>query len=166
MNRFSKGKILTTLLIAAFVIAFFWGRDADAEEIGVGVGFGTFNAVGATIQEISIASTDYRWFASYTRIGGTDSDRIVMDYNNRYVIAYRVFWRRDKNWKPYMSLGAAYFNEPPERLISERLAYDLRFGVRWKDIVEIDIEGHNSTAGRSTRNTGFDTINLRAVFQF
>ena len=50
-------------------------------------------------------------------------------------------------------------------LISERLTYDLRLGARWKDIVELEIQ-HNSTAGRSERNTGFDVITLRAVFQF
>ena len=166
MNRFSKGKILTSSIILIAVLVFIWGRDAESAELGLGLGFGTFNTVGATIQELSIASDDYRWFASYTRIGGADSDRLTADYNDRLVLSYRTFWRRDSNLKPFLSFGAAYFKEAPNTLISERLTYDIRLGARWKDVVELEIDGHNSTAGRSISNSGFDTINLRFVFPF
>jgi len=166
VDRFKKGKILTTLAIIAFVVAFLWGRNAQSAEVGLGLGFGTFNAADATIQELSVITDDLHWFASYSRVGGVDSDRLQDKYNDRYVIAYRVFWRDDKDFRPYLSLGVAYFDKAPERLISEHLAYDLRLGVRWKDILELDVDGHNSTAGRSERNTGIDSVNLRIVFQF
>ena len=164
--KLSKGKILTASAVVVFVLVFFWGRYAEAAEVGVGLGFGTFNARGAIMQELSVTSDDYRWFASYTRIGKNDSNRLVLEQNDRFVVAYRTFWRRDKDVKPYLSLGAAYFTHPPNDLISDRLSYDLRLGFRWRDILEVDLDGHNSTAGRSSRNTGVDSINLRAVFRF
>ncbi len=164
-DRFKGSKKWGSLLVVLFILVFLWGRNADAAELGLGLGFGVNHTENATIQELSIQSDDYRWFASYTRVGGGKANGLVLDYNNRFVGAYRVFWRRDKDWKPYLSLGAAYFEEAPLNVISERLTYDMRFGARWKDILELEA-AHNSTAGRSLRNSGFDTLNLRVVFQF
>lgn len=165
MKKIRWNKVVVIGLIVLFTTVFFMGRKAESAEVGIGLNFGTFHSLGGRTQEINITSDDYRWFASYTRVGGVDAEDLHFESRNRYVAGYRVFWRRDENWKPYMMFGTAYWDEPPCRVISERLTYDMRIGVRYRDIVEFEI-GHNSTAGRARYNYGFDTVGLRAVFQF
>lgn len=162
MKQFRWAKSAAAL-IALFLILFLWGRSSEAAEVGIGLGAGVNHSSGAVGQELSVTSDDLRWFASYTRLGGRPGDT-VLAYNNRWVGAYRVFWRRDHDLMPYMALGAAYFEEPTV-LVTERLTYDLRVGLRWNNIVELEY-AHNSTAGRSQRNAGIDFITLRAVFRF
>ena len=162
MKRFRWAKT-SAALIALFLILFLWGRSSEAAEVGIGLSSGFNHSNGAVGQELSITSNDLRWFASYTRVGGRPEDT-VLSYNDRFVAAYRVFWRRGHDLMPYTSLGAAYFSEPTV-LVTERLTYDLRLGVRWNNILELEY-AHNSTAGRSVRNAGIDFVTLRAVFRF
>ena len=164
--KISKGKLVTLTILAIVVTGFFMIRDAESAEIGLGLGYGTFNAKHSRTQEISIQSNDYRWFASYARIGAADNDRIRRDQTNRYTAAYRACFWRERKLTPCISMGAAYFDEPIMTLISDRLTYDIRIVVRWKEVLEFEIDQHNSTAGRSVTNSGLDSIMLRGVFRF
>ena len=87
MNRFKGGRAIGSILVLIFVLIFLWGRNAEAGEIGLGVGFGAFNSTGATVQEISYHTDDYRWFASYARVGGHDSNRIALQQSSGAGIA-------------------------------------------------------------------------------
>lgn len=158
----------TAIAVLIFVVVFLWGRCAEAGEVGVGLGFGlpTTRSEGLVTQEIMLKTDDYRWYMSYARVGANKNDYLHLRQNDRWTAGYQLVFRRGKDVEPYMMLGVAYYEEPPLNLISERLTYDMRIGVRLYDVVEIDIDGHSSTASRADINTGLDVISLRAVFQF
>ncbi len=164
----SKKQIALAVGIAVFLAFFIWGREADSAEVALGLGAGltSTKSEGIRAQEIQIRTDDYRWYFSYARIGANINDRLELRQNDRWAIGYTVVWRRGHNWQPYMSIGAAYFKQPPMGLISERLAYDMRVGVRYKNIIEFEFDNHNSTASRSDKNTGVDIPWVRVVFQF
>ena len=164
----SKKEILLVAVLSALVLVFIWGRDAESAEVALGISTGlpTTHSDGIRAQEIQIRTNDYRWYLSYTRIGANANERLQLRQNDRWAAGYTVTFRRDKVWKPFISIGAAYFKQPPMDLISERLTYDLRLGIRFKDIVELELDNHNSTASRSDKNTGLDLIGIRLVFQF
>lgn len=149
------------VLVLAFLALFIWGRNAESAELGLGVGYGINHTAKAAVQEITISTDDYRWYGQVIRIGGDG----VLDDNWRYSAGYRLFWRRDENVKPFLRLGAAYFDHAPVQLVSDHLTFDMGLGLRWKDIIELEYN-HNSTAGRSDKNTGIDFVTLRVVFQF
>lgn len=156
-------KALVVILIATFVGFYLWGLKADAAELGLGLGSGYASNAGATYQEIQIKDSDRNWYASVARIGG--------DTRNNYHYwrgcgGYQVNWRKNTNFSPYMRLGACYFDEAPTDYISDRLSYELALGFRAWDIVEIDIDTHNSTAGRSEQNEGLDGAMLRVIWRF
>lgn len=162
MNRTVK-QSLTILAIIIFVGVFLWGRSADAAEARIGLGFGYASNIGATYQELMLISDDLRWYSAVTRIGGDNRH----DYQYwRFTAGYRVNWRRETNFSPYMRLGAAYFSEEPTGYISDRLAFDMAIGMRLWNIVELELDQHNSTAGRSNRNQGLDAVMLSVVLPF
>ena len=70
------------------------------------------------------------------------------------------------NVSPFLRFGVAYFDDPPDDYIDEHLAFDLAVGIRFWDIVELELDQHNSTAGRSNNNEGLDAIMLGLTFQF
>jgi hypothetical protein len=158
MKRATKQKI-AILAIITFIGFFLWGRAADAAEVGVGLGF---SKNGATHQQVTLTSTDLRWYGSVTRIGG---DRRHNYIYGRVAAGYRVNWRRDTRFSPYMKLGGVYFTKEPTDYISDSWAYDMNIGVRVWDIVELEYQ-HNSTAGRSSQNEGLDTVMVSVVLPF
>ena len=156
-------KLIAIGVIAVFVGFYLWGLKADAAEVGLGLGFGYASNDGATYQEIQIKDDNQNWYGSLARIGG--------DTRNNYHYwracgGYQVNWRRGRVIEPYARLGACYFDEEPTDYISDELAYELAFGVRLWDIVEVDIDTHNSTAGRSDQNEGLDGAMLRVIWRF
>ena len=156
-------KLFAILLIAAFVGFYLWGLKADAAELGLGLGKGYANNAGATYQEIMVRDAQRHWYASVARIGGDN------EFNYKYwrgCGGYQVNWRKEKRFAPYARLGACYFDEAPVGLVSERLTYELAFGVRFWGIVELDLDTHNSTAGRSDKNAGLDAMMLRVLWRF
>lgn len=165
MNKKIKWTAVAVLL---FVLVFMWGRNAEAAEVGIGLGWGVLGtrSEGVVTQELMLKTNDYRWYVSYARIGANQNDRLQMRQNDRFTAGYQLVFRRGMKVEPYMMLGMAYFEDPPMNLISERLTYDMRLGVRIKDIVELELDGHNSTASRSDYNSGMDVMSLRAVFRF
>lgn len=150
-------------VIAIFVGFFLWGRAADSAELGIGLGFGYGSNVGARYQELMVTSDDRRWYGALTRIGADN------EHNYQYwrtTAGYRVNWRRETNFSPYLRLGMAYFSSPPTDYISDSVAFDMAVGLRMWDIVELEIDQHNSTAGRSDENEGLDAVMLRVVLPF
>lgn len=161
MKSMNSRQTLTIAAIVAFIIIFAWGRDAESAELGLGLSAGaSSHSSGAKAQEISITTDDYRWYGQVMRIGGDG----ILSSNWRYSAGYRLFWRRDHDFKPFLRLGVAYFDDVPE-LVSERFMYDMGVGIRWREVIEAEYN-HNSTAGRSAVNTGIDFVTLRLVFQF
>lgn len=150
-------------VIAGFIGLFLWGLKADASEVRLGVGIGFAANAEARYQEIMLTSTDRKWYGAYTRIGG-DAEHNY--HYNRFTVGRRVNWRRATNFSPYMRFGIAYFNEPPKDYISESLSYDMALGVRLYDVLEIEFDQHNSTAGRSDDNEGLDAYMISVVFSF
>lgn len=154
---------VSVLMIVIFIAFFAWGRSADAAEARLGLGFGFSGIEGARYQEIMLTSDDLRWYGAATRIG--NDDRHNYQYW-RFTAGYRVNWRRDTQFSPFMRLGAAYFDEVPFDYISDHLAFDMAIGVRLWDIVELEFDQHNSTAGRSDQNEGLNAILLAFVLPF
>lgn len=162
MKRF-KQITYTSIILGIFVALFLWGRAADAAEARAGIGFGYDSNQGAVYQELMVTRGDLRWYGSFTRIGGDDEH----DYQySRLAAGYRVNWRRDTRFSPYMRFGGAYFTEEPTDYISDRWAFDLAIGIRLWDIVELELDQHNSTGGRSEQNEGLDAIVLGITFPF
>ena len=159
----NKSKALVVLAIFIFIGFFAWGRSADAAELRLGVGAGYTKNMGARSQEIMLTWDDRHWYAAVTRIGG---DTLHNYQFTRVTAGYRVNWRRGKRFSPFMRLGGAYFDDEPWDYISDQWAFDMAFGVRLWDVLELEIDQHNSTAGRSDQNSGMDTIMLGMVFPF
>ena len=148
-------------LVIAFIVLFVWGRSAESAELGIGVGTGHGHTNDTVTQGLTIISDDLRWYAQVTRFGSEG----YLDTNVRWSGGYRLFCRRDEDFKPFMRFGVALFDHDPMPLISDNVTYDLGVGLRWRDVIEFEYN-HNSTAGRSERNTGVDLWVLRLVMQF
>lgn len=156
-------KCLFILAIATFIGFFLWGRVADSAEVGIGLGFGYASNQGARYQELMLTSDERKWYVAVTKIGADDR------HNYKYwrtTVGYRVNWRSATNFSPYMRLGMAYFNEKPEDYISSHVSFDMSVGIRLWNIVELEFDQHNSTAGRSDQNEGLDAVMLRVVLPF
>jgi hypothetical protein len=150
-------------LIVAFVAMFLWGRPAESAEARLGLGFGYASNEGAVYQEMMVTSTSRQWYAGVTRIGGDDRH----DYQYwRLSAGYRLNWRGGAKLSPYVRVGAAYFDEAPTDYISDKLAFDLAVGIRICDLFELELDQHNSTAGRSDNNEGLDAVSLSLIFPF
>ena len=145
--------------IIMFIGLFVWGRVADAAEAGIGLGF---SKNGATHQQVTLTTTDLRWYGSVTRIGGDRRHNYVY---GRLGAGYRVNWRRETRFSPYLKLGAVYFTKEPTDYISDQWAFDMNVGMRMWNVVELEYQ-HNSTAGRSSQNEGLDTLFLNVVLPF
>ena len=163
--RQNPKKAAVVLIIALFVAVFIWGRSAEAgePEFGLGLGFGYASNEGATYQELFLRDASRNWYGSVNRIGG---DTLNNYEYWRFCGGWQVNWRKNSNISPYSRLGACWFDEAPTDYISDNLAYELALGVRLWNIVEIDIDTHNSTAGRSEQNEGLDAVMIRMVFPF
>lgn len=161
--KISRKKVLAILAVAIFVGFFVWGRTADAAEARLGLGIGYSSTEGARYQELMITSTDLRWYGAVTRIGG--DNRHNYQYN-RFTAGYRVNWRRETNFSPFMRMGVAYFSEEPTDYISDQWAFDMAVGVRLWNVVEIEFDQHNSTAGRTAQNEGLNAILVGITLPF
>lgn len=140
-----------------------WGRVADAAEARLGLGFGYNAQSGSRYQELMVTSDSLKWYGSLTRIGNDDR------HNYQYWRAcggYRVNWRRETNFSPYIRLGACGFDDAPTDYISDTVAFDMALGFRLWDVAEIEVAQHNSTAGRSDQNEGLDALMISVVLPF
>lgn len=152
-----RHKLYTVGLIILFIIAFAWGVRANADELRLGVGFGVTHDNDWTTQELTYLHRN--WYGQAAYMGG--DNRLPDTY--RLSAGYRVHWRPEKRFSPFMRLGVAYFGERPLEVISDRLAFDMAVGVRAWGVVELEWQ-HNSTAGRSDINYGNDVVLLGMVF--
>lgn len=157
-DRFRKK---TSWLIVAFVVLAIWGgcQMAEAQEAGIGIGFGATNGNNWTGQQIFVSNGT--WYGSFMRVDGDDT----LPQTNRYSIGYRISWRQQTRFTPYLKIGAAYFEHDITPLISDRWAYDMAVGARLWRVADIEWQ-HNSTAGRSDFNDGVDMPFLFLTFQF
>lgn len=150
--------------ILAFLLSFcLFSSLAEAADVRLGVGFGYSNNTGARYQELMLLTDDRRWYGAVTRIG--NDDRHNYQYS-RFTAGYRVNWRLSTKVSSFLRLGAAYFSEEPTDYISDKLAFDIAIGVRLWNVLEIEFDQHNSTAGRSTQNEGLDAVLVGIVFPF
>lgn len=165
--KINKGLLAAIIAIVIFLAFFLWGLKADAAEpspearIGLGYAYNHFE--GAVYEELMLTAPQRHWYGSFTRIGGDKRHDYVF---NRLVVGYRVNWRRNTHFSPFMRLGAAYFTTVPEDYISDSWAFDMAFGVRLWNILELEVEQHNSTAGRSDQNEGLDAYMIGVVLPF
>lgn len=158
-------KALVVAAILIFLGFFLWGRVADAAEpeIGLGIGFGYASNSGATYQEVMLRDAQRRWYGTVARIGGDTRNNY---HYWRFTAGYQVNWRKQTNFSPYARIGVAYFDQAPTDYISDTLAYELAIGVRLWEVIELDLDTHNSTGGRSDQNEGLDGWMFRLVFPF
>lgn len=163
LKTLSLKKWLAIAAIATFLGFFLWGRAAEAAEARLGLGFGYASNLGATYQELMVTSAKRNWYGAVTRIGGDNRNNY---HYTRFTVGYRVNWRRETNFSPFLRLGAAYFDKQPTDYISDDLAYDMAIGVRLWQIVDIEFDQHNSTSGRSDQNEGLDAFLLGVSLPF
>jgi len=161
--KLSKGKVAKWTAITIFIVLFAWGiyrQQAEASDLRLGLGFGITNSAlvhggsegnGWIGQELMF--THKHWYGAAMRLGGDD----VLPDTVRLTAGYRVEWRDERRLSPYLRLGAAYFLDEPSSIISDRWAYDLTMGFRVFDVLDIEYQ-HNSTAGRSSQNSGNDLL--------
>jgi hypothetical protein len=161
MNINGKKITYTMVLVAIFVALFLWGVKADAAELRIGLGYSIFNTDGTVTQDLMLTSTDRRWYAQATRIGRSTT----FDPLTRFSFGYRVNWRRNTNFSPYLRLGMAHFSAEPIGYISDLTAFDMGVGARLWDLVEVEVQ-HNSTAGRTDQNEGINIVCLCVVLPF
>lgn len=158
-----RGRWWAVGAILTFIAFFMWGMKADAAELRLGIGMGINHHEGARYQEFMLTDNNRHWYLSATRVGNDDR------HNYQYwrgCGGYRVNWRKETNFSPYMRLGACYFNEIPVDYVSDYLTYDLAIGFRILEIADLELIQHNSTGGRSIHNEGLDAIVLGLVFPF
>jgi len=156
----------TTVAVVIFIVVFLWGyfNEVEAAEYEGRLGLGTQATDredrGKAITQDFMFTIDRDWYMEATRFGnGT-----VIPETWRFSAGRRVDWREETYFAPFVRLGAAYWLEPSV-LVSENWTFDMAVGFRAWNIVEIEYQ-HNSTAGRSGKNTGVDIVGLYVVFDF
>jgi len=161
-------KWATRIAIALLVLITAFGiyKEAHAQEVKLGLGYGVNHTEDWIMQEVVISNRD--WYGSIARLGGDDSGGCMVQLCEalpttwRVAAGYRADFREDKNFSPYTRMGIAYFEEAPDMVVSENLTFDLAIGMRLYKVVDIELQ-HQSTAGRSRRNWGSDLITLSLV---
>ena len=155
-----NNKKAAVIALAIFLAIMAIGVKVHAAEIGLGLASGYNHNAGARYEEIILMGENH-WYASFTRIGGDD----LHNYQySRYCGGYKVTWRPKKNFSPIMRLGACKFSDPPTDYVSGTYTYDIALGFRFWNVLELELDEHNSTAGRSNQNEGLDAFMLRIVF--
>lgn len=153
-------KRYTGILVVLFIALAIWAvysSKAEAAEIGLGLGAGATNDNGWIAQEITVRHG--HWYGSILRTG--DDDALPDTW--RFAAGWRYDWRADKRVSPFIGFGAAWWADDITPLISDRLSYDMRLGLRFWDVVDLGWQ-HASTAGRARFNDGSDLVVLRLVF--
>lgn len=152
----------TVLLVILFAILFVIGLKAEAaeHEMHVGVGVGVANVETDVGHQQIGYRYDGRWYAEALRTGGGETDDgATLEDNWRWSVGRYVHFRRDRAVDPFLRLGAAYWRRAPSALVGDRLTFDMAAGVELYDVVRVSWQ-HNSTAGRSEPNTGYDLVVL------
>jgi hypothetical protein len=103
---------------------------------------------------------DRAWQVSVTRTG--NEPRIEDTWV--WALERRVAWREDKAFEPFLSFGAAYWQDRPARFVDDNLTFALAAGVSYRKSVEL-LWQHYSTSGRTSPNWGIDYVMLRATMQ-
>lgn len=145
-------------IIGVFVGLFAWGlyNQAYAYEVGAGLSKAVSHESEWIGQHIRFGNR--QWFVEFARLGGEPR----LPDTDRYTVGYRVNWREDYRLSPYLTIGAAYFKDIPDYVVSDHLAFDLSAGMRVFKVIDIEYN-HNSTGGRSTRNKGNDLLYIGIV---
>jgi hypothetical protein len=109
---------------------------------------------------------DRKWAGGVTRTGRAiaDDDKLVRQ-SSRLDVARVVHWRQGKTLQPVMKFGASYWSRKPKLLVDEQLNFLLAIGFSYNEVVEL-IWVHQSTAGRSKPNGGFDVVQLAFTMRF
>lgn len=160
--KFNKTKLAVTGFTLALVAFFAYEAEAD---VHVGVGGGTFNSKGQVSQVLGFTHAD-RWGVDYERIGNGDDETV-----NAVSVYRRVYARANKGLRPYLELGASYFDEKiinygkstPQPFVDEHLTFHLGAGISYQLNKPTAIHfraRHNSVAGRVKTNTGLDRVEL------
>ena len=162
MKKPTRKQLTSIGILLLFAGLFAWGLKAEAAEVTFGIGVGEFSNDGARSMNLRLSGDSRTWYAGVARVGGDDRN----DYEyNRWTAGYRVNFRKETNFSPYMRFGAAYFSEEPTDYISDQLAFDLAIGVRFWQVFELERD-HQSTGGRTDQNEGIDSWNLNVVYRF
>ena len=156
----------TVGLVALFILAFCWGyyNQALADttfRIGVGTQALDRGDRGEHITQDLMINFDNRWYVQAARFG---NGTVVPD-TWRYSFGYRVNWREGNKVAPFMRLGPAYWAPEDSVLVSDNWTFDMAVGAQLWQFVDIEWQ-HNSTAGRSERNSGVDLIVLAINLRF
>lgn len=151
-------KKLKWSIIGLFVILFSFGvyKEAYSAEVGLGISHAISHDSKWMGQHVMFGNRN--WFLEVARLGG--EPRLPDTY--RYVVGYRVDWREPYMFSPFMKMGAAYFKDIPDYVVSDHWAYDMSVGLRLFKVIDFEYN-HNSTGGRSERNKGNDLLTLTMV---
>lgn len=154
----------TVYLVLAFLALFVWGlvlNEAKADELRIGLGYGILKSEGFITQELLYRPHPH-WYLS---IAETENHR--RDYRSvRYAAGHQVVFRDGKKIEPFLRLGFAHFRRAPNDWVSAKNTYDLAIGFRFWDVVELEIDQHQSTAGRSPVNIGLDGVYLGVLWKW
>jgi hypothetical protein len=155
--------------VLVFLTAFFLflANESRAAEVMLGVGTGVANLDQDIRSQQLGVRFDGRWLVDLTRTGaGTRSDDGKALPENWRVSALRtVTIRREDAWiRPFLGFGVAYWHEAPAAVVNDRVMFDLRVGAQIRNVM-ISWQ-HNSTAGRTSPNSGHDMVLLTMRLPF
>lgn len=160
----------TAWAVIAFVALMTWGLSAEAREVPkhqatLGVAFGFINTSGLVTQRIGYVHND-KWYTGVEKFGGDEYRESWAFHAGRQVV-----FRRGKQIEPIFKLGVSAFDRPlTEKNGYQPVAGDIMFQlaitVRFRGILGVNVDDHNSTAGRTDPNKGIDRAGVDYYWRF
>jgi hypothetical protein len=165
-----KKTVLGVGLFVILLIAFFGGEAYAGTNhtpdrshfVSIGVSGGVVNYSGGVTQKLGYTYGNQRWRTEFERMGGGSIDSV-----NFFSLVRHV---KTNLGGLGLSLGVTYSDglledkdRPGLTLVSDRLSYRLGVDYTWTLSSSTDLVFdfvHNSTAGRSKRNSGIDRVGL------
>lgn len=161
--KFSNIKPLAIAVII-FIGLLLWGYSSEASadtSLTIGLSYGWVNSEGLVTQRLGLLQNE-KWNIKYERFGGHE-----FNTSHGFFLARRTEWRTDKVWQPYLDFGFGYYTQKlinPDKnkpLVNDNLVFTLAGGCTWRISKDVDLElgiDHNSTAGRTSPNSGIDRV--------
>ena len=160
----------TAWAVVLFVIAITWGLLAEAatppkHQMTLGLAYGIVNTQDMVTQRIGYVRND-KWYVRAERFGGDGYQESWAGSFGRQVV-----FRKGKTFEPIMTLGVSFFDRPLTQSngyqpVADDITFQLGITVRFKGLVGLNIDDHNSTAGRSDPNKGIDRAGLDFYWKF
>lgn len=136
-------------------------REANAADVDAifGVGEGV-NHTHSTVMSLGL-QLNKDWYLSWNSMGKADT----YDSFSMWSAGRIVYFREDKFISPYVSIGAVWMDNNPEKLLGCDLMYQLGAGAEVWNSIQFGYT-HISSADRCKPNKGVDFLTLSMRWRF